>query len=266
MPNLTIMPRANKTTSKNISKKSNRAVTAKVSSPKKTPAKTVKATKKQPPSKKSRFSKQIAFSSIGTSFNKNKERIAHSLKTSKKSRLILGGIIIVALLLLIVPHLVIAMVDGRPITVFSYYSALDKKYGNDTKQQLISEQLIADEAQKRGVVVSDSEVNNQIKQIETQASGSGSLDQILAQQGLTRDEFVKQVKLQSMIKKMFAKGATVSSQEVDQYIAQNKSQLPDPVDNATRVSIKNQLSQQKLVSAFQTWLASASNSSRVIKF
>lgn len=224
--------------------------------PKKTP---VKAVKKQP-------IKLQSLASAISNFNKTTDKVIHSIKTNKNSRFILAGVIVVALLLLTVPHLVVAMVDGKPITIFSYYSALDKKYGNDTKQQLISEQLIANEAQRRGVTVSDDDINSQVKQIETQASGSGNLNQILAQQGLTRDEFIKQIRLQSMIKKMFAKEATVSSKEVDQYIQQNKSQLPDPVDDATKTSIRAQLEQQKLVQAFQTWLSQTSNSNRVVKF
>ena len=101
--------------------------------------------------------------------------------------------------------------------------------------------------------------------MEDQASGSANLNDILAQQGLTRADFEKQIKLQSLIKKMFDSEASVSSQEVDQYIEQNKSQLPDPVDDKTKQSIADQLKQQKLVQAFQTWLSSAQNSNRVIK-
>jgi foldase protein PrsA len=161
--------------------------------------------------------------------------------------------------------LAVAWVDGKPITIFSYYHALDQKYGKDTKDQMISEQLVTDEAAKRGVSVSQDEVNSQIKLLEDQASGSANLNDILAQQGLTRSDFEKQIKLQSLIKKMFDSEASVSSQDVDNYIQQNKSQLPDPVDDKTKQSITDQLKQQKLVQAFQTWLSGAQNSNRVIK-
>ena len=253
------MPRAKKAI-----KKTTKSVAAKVSSPKKTS----KVTTKKPVALKKTLqgSQALVFSSIGANVSKTAQRVVTSLKTNKKSRFILAGIVIVALFLLLIPHLVIAMVDGRPITIFSYYSELDQKYGADTKQQLVSEQLIQDEAQKRGVSVSDQEVQAQVNQIEAQASGSGNLDQILAQQGLTRDDFMKQLRLQAMIKKMFSKEASVSSAEVDQYIQNNKSQLPDPVDDKTRAGIVDQLQQQKLVQVFQSWLAQASSSNRVVKF
>jgi hypothetical protein len=202
---------------------------------------------------------------FGSRVTNLKDSYFKSLKTSNKSRAISAGVIIVALLLILLPHLAVAWVDGKPITIFSYYHALDQKYGKDTKDQMISEQLVTDEAAKRGVSVSQDEVNSQIKLLEDQASGSANLNDILAQQGLTRSDFEKQIKLQSLIKKMFDSEASVSSQDVDNYIQQNKSQLPDPVDDKTKQSITDQLKQQKLVQAFQTWLSGAQNSNRVIK-
>ena len=226
-------------------------------------AKPVKVDVKAPAKKE--VKNKAVFSDLGSRVSGTKEKLVKSLKTSTKARVIFGGIIVLALVLILLPHLAVAWVDGKPVSIFSYYSALDQKYGKDTKEQMISEKLVEDEASKRGVTVSDTEVSDQIKKLEDQASGSASLNNILAQQGLTRDEFTKQIRLQSLIKKMFASEATVSTQEVDQYIAQNKAQLPDPVDNATRASIQDQLVQQKLVQAFQSWLQTASSSNRVVR-
>src|SRR5574337_228370 len=119
---------------------------------KKTTKKEIKKTGKAKASvKRAQKSDVLDFSGVALNLNKTKEKVITSLKTNPRARVIFGVIIVLALLIILVPHLIVAMVDGKPITVFSYYHQLDQKYGNDTKQQLISEQLVEDEALKRGV-------------------------------------------------------------------------------------------------------------------
>lgn len=182
----------------------------------------------------------------------------------RNRKAVVSVLLVIVALVILIPHLVVAWVDKRPITAFDYYRTLDQKYGNDTKEQLISEKLVEDEASKRGIKADKTEIDSQIKKTEDQASGSANLDLALQQQGLTRSDFEKQVRLQILIKKMFQSEATVSSQEVDQYIEQNKDQLGEITDQS-RISIEDQLKQQKLLSAFRAWLQQAQQSNRVVR-
>ncbi len=190
----------------------------------------------------------------------NPQKIKKTIVDHKKAAISI--LVVILLLILILPHLAIAWVDNKPITIFEYYKDLDSKYGTQEKQQLVSERLVEDEASNRGIIVSDAQVNSDFQQAVTQASGSANLDQLLSQQGLNETDFRQQLRLQDLIKKMFAQQATVSSQEVDQYIVQNQDQFPT-VDAATKQQVEQQLSQQKLISAFQSWLQMAQQSSRV---
>jgi foldase protein PrsA len=182
----------------------------------------------------------------------------------RNRKIVIPLILAIALLIILLPHLVVAWVDKKPITIFEYYKTLDQKYGKDIKEQLISEKLIENEAQSRKVTLNNNEVSDQVKQTEDQASGSANLEMALEQQGMTRADFEKQVKLQILIKKMFEPEATVSTQEVEQYITQNAEQLGEVTDQL-RTSILDQLKQQKLIEVFRAWLEQAQQSNRVTR-
>lgn len=178
---------------------------------------------------------------------------------------VLGGIIIVVLAgYLAATKLVIAWVDHTPITFFQYYGVLNDRYGSQTKEQLIDEQLVLNEAAKRNVSVSQQEIDNQINTIKQQTAGEGDFNQLLAQQGLTMSELQRQVKLQLLIKKMFTSEASVSAQEVDAYIEANKDQYPEASAGAKQ-EVKDQLEQQKVVDVFRNWLAQQESGSRVTR-
>ncbi len=82
-------------------------------------------------------------------------------------------------------YLVVAWVDQTPITRFQLYSQLEKKYGSDITEQLITEDLIKNEAKKRNVDISDDEIKAELTKIEEQQGGPRKLDEIL---GLTKND------------------------------------------------------------------------------
>ena len=181
---------------------------------------------------------------------------------------ILGGLILLSLAYLANRYLVIAWVDNKPITKFELLSALDQKYGQDLREQLIVERLIESEAGKRGVTVSGQELNSQIKKIEDEQGGADKLNQILQLQGLSQSEFKKLVRLQIMREKMFGQGVTVSDDEVNRYIEQNKANLPGTNNDASseaklKDNVREQLRQQKINASFSSWLRDNLKSSRV---
>lgn len=167
--------------------------------------------------------------------------------------------------------LVVAWVDQKPITRFSYYDQLDKKFGKDLKEQLIVEALIESESAKRGLSATSQEVDEEIKKIEQEQGGASNLDQVLQMQGISRDELRRLVRLQILRQKMFADSTNVTETEVDNYIEQNKANLPEtePKDASATANLRNnvrkQLRQQKLNATFSSWLQDNLQSKRVIR-
>lgn len=167
-----------------------------------------------------------------------------------------------ALLALGSRYLVVAWVDNKPITRFEFYKSLDQKYGKDVKEQLIVERLIEEEAIKRGVRISDNDMNNEISKIEKEQGGKEKLDQILQIQNISNTEFRKLVRLQLLRQKMFGQNIEVKEDEVKKFLEENKEQFPE-VNDQVRNQVKEQLKQQKLGADFNKWLQDTLKSPRV---
>ncbi len=170
--------------------------------------------------------------------------------------------------------LVVAWVDQRPITRVQLLSQLEEKFGENLKDQLISEALIINEAKRRGVSVSEDEINKDFGQTEQQVGGKQMLLSLLARDGTTEEEFRKRIMLQILVQKMFSDGVNVSEDEINKYLEENKDSLPpealqadmsSTVSSQLRIEITDQLKNQKISQAFRTWLEDTKNSSRVIK-
>lgn len=184
----------------------------------------------------------------------------------KTGLLLVGAVVALALAVMAYKWLVIAWVDGKPLTRVALYQQLERRYGNDLKEQMIAETLIADEARRRGVTISDEELNAEYQKFVDQFGGAENIDATLQAQGINKDEFKNQIKLQSLIKKMFAPEATVSAEEVDAYITENQAQYAEATDAAkVKEEVTTQLSQQKLSQSFRVWLEQAQSSNRVIR-
>jgi hypothetical protein len=193
-------------------------------------------------------------------------------RVSKKLSLLVLLVGVIALVILLGnKFLVVAWVDKKPITRLEFYQGMEKKYGNDIKEQMIVEKLITSEASKRGVSVSEPEVSAEIKKFEDEQGGADKLNQILQLQGLSKDDLNRLVKLQLLKQKMFGADIKVSDDQVSQYMEQNKDQLPDlsSSDASTSAKIKGQIAdqikQQQINQNFQAWLTQNLQSNRVIR-
>ncbi|MBI3485555.1 SurA N-terminal domain-containing protein [Candidatus Daviesbacteria bacterium] len=190
-----------------------------------------------------------------------------SLPRNKKLPVIVLSVLVLAgLLFLISKWLVFAWVDKIPVTRVELYKRLDARYGKDIKDQIITEQLILNEARNRGVSVSNDEINAEYKKIQDQV-GAEMLTSLLSQQNVNENTFRDQLKFQILVRKMFSQNVSVSDDEVNKVIEQQASGSanPAPVDDKQKQEIKDQLLQQKISQNFKTWLQGALQSSRVIR-
>jgi foldase protein PrsA len=213
---------------------------------KKTPARKTKAedvSNEDAPGRKSFFTKKVTLSLV----------------------LVLG---VVALLFAAGKYMVVAWVDNKPISKLELYGELDKRYGEDLRQELIVEKLIVSEASRNRINVSNDEINSEISKIETQQGGADKLNQILEIQKISRDDFLKLVKLQLLKQKLFGKDINITDEEVNSYLETNKDALAagnQTVDDKFKEGVKEQLKQQKVNENFNKWLTENLAGSRVVK-
>lgn len=161
---------------------------------------------------------------------------------------------------------VVALVNGQPISRLNVIKNLEKRGGKDELSQLISQALILQEAKKdKNLVVTDQELNDAVKKIEESISKQGqNLDQLLQSQGMSRNDFLNQVRIQKIIEKKFAKDIKVTDQEIDDYIEKNKATIPETMKpEEVKTSVRQQLEQQKLAEKFQPWLGQLQKSAKI---
>jgi len=177
-------------------------------------------------------------------------------------------VVVVCVLYLLKGLFIAAIVNGTPISRFTVTSELEQKDGKQVLSNLVAQTLIEQEARRRHVSVSQKEVDDSVKTIEANLASQGqTLDEALATQGMTRADFMEQLKIQDLIEKMFSKEVKVTDKEVTDYIEQNKASIPsDLTGNNLNNSVRQQLLQQKLSTVFQDWLTDAQKNAKIMYF
>jgi hypothetical protein len=146
-------------------------------------------------------------------------------------------------------------------------SQLEKKFGSQVLDNLVNERLIMGGARQKGIFVTSDEIDKKVSEIEERLKGKITLDDALKAQGLTKEDFKRQIEIQVSIDKLFAKESTVSSKEIDDYISKNSQAFKSATDPA---QVKNQvndiLKQQKVSEAFDVWFEDIKKNAKVNKF
>lgn len=225
---------------------------------------------------------KIKKTSLGTTVNKEafvlnedmksalplKSKVTAFWKRFKNPRVYIPTIIVLLIILAIIfgqKLFFVAYVNGQPITRMAYYNALEQKDGSTVMQNLVMESLINQQASKKGIVVTSADVRNAEKNIEQQLSSQGqNLDSVLISQGLTKPEFEDQLRVQQQVEKLLGNKINITSKQIDDYIAQNKNSLPTTATgSALRSEVKQQLQQEQLTVAFQSFIANLEKNAHI---
>lgn len=163
---------------------------------------------------------------------------------------------------------VAAVVNGQPISRLEVVSQLEKQNGKQALSDLVVNSLIFQEAQKRHIIVSQSDVDADIKTIQDQLKAQGvTLPDALAAKGLTQSDLVDQIKLQKLLDKMVGSTVKVTDDDVQAYIDKNQSSLPqDLSEDDLKKQVKSQLEQQQLQDKTQAFVADLQKKAKIMYF
>lgn len=144
--------------------------------------------------------------------------------------------------------LVVAEVNGQPISRMDFTHLLEVQNGDQVLNELIAKTLILQEADRRHITVSQNEVSSRVQAFQKSlAKQSRTLDQYLTVNKKTMADFNDEVKLQIILEKLFSKDIQVTDKEVSDYIDQNKDNIPATINqNDLKIQVKQQLTNQKL--------------------
>lgn len=153
-------------------------------------------------------------------------------------------------------QVIVAMVNGKPITRFQVISELEKQGASQILDSLVTMELVNQAINKADVGVDNQEITDQMAEIETSlAAQDQNLDDILAMQNLTREDIEKDIKLNLQVDKILADKIQVTEEEVMEYFETNKEFLGEDANyGEMKEDIEAQVIQEKRSAAQQEWL------------
>jgi foldase protein PrsA len=161
-------------------------------------------------------------------------------------------------------YFVAATVNGSPISRLSVIQELEKQGGKTALDSLITQKLIENEANKQNIVVSEEELNAEMQKIEAQVTAQGgTLEQALAQQGMTVESLRNQVRIQQQMQKLLGDKVTVTDEEVQKYITDSKATIPAGEEESAKEQIRDQIRDQKLNQEAQVFITNLRNDAKI---
>jgi parvulin-like peptidyl-prolyl isomerase len=195
-------------------------------------------------------------------------KVCRNKKLPRFKSLVIVGLVLISAILFIRFFLVVAVVNGRPITRISLIKELEKQGGQSILDGLIEKSLIYQEAGKQNISISKEELDAEIKSIEDYIQEQGlSLDEALSMRGQTKSDLADQIKLQRLVEKILGEKISVSDEEIKAYFDENAS-LYDAGTKLETVKdqIKETLFQQKLSEEYYTWVEELKTKAKINYF
>ena len=162
-------------------------------------------------------------------------------------------------------NLIVASVNGLPITRFEVIKLLERQGGRQALDNLITRKLINQKARKLNISISQEEINVELDDLRGALEESGaSLEEALALQGQNLKGLTADIRLQKLVEKILADEIAVSDEEISNYFAENGDFFAeDATIEEVADQIKEQLTQEKLTTSFNDLLAKLREESSV---
>lgn len=190
----------------------------------------------------------------------------------KNRRTILIGILLIAAVLSILfifkGLFIAATVNGEPISRFTIIKELEKQGGRATLENLVTKKLISQEAKKRNIEISQSDIDQELNKITENLKTQGTtIDDVLTAQGMTKAQLNDEIKLQLSIRKMVGDDIKISDKEIDDFVKASKGQFAeDATEEDIRKQSTEQLKQQKLQQKTQEFIKSLQDNAKISNF
>jgi uncharacterized protein YfeS len=148
-------------------------------------------------------------------------------------------------------------VNGSSISRLSVIQELEKQSGKDALNMMITKKLIAEEIKKEKIVVSDEEVNAEVKKTEDQVvAQGGTLEAALTGQGMTLAALKEQIRINKELEQVLKDKVIVSDDEVNQYLSQSSPTASSKVStDEEKAQAREQITSQKFNQAASQWVS-----------
>ncbi len=181
-----------------------------------------------------------------------------------------AGFFLIAILLLTGIYfkrswLIVAIVDKQPIWRWQFNNTLSRQYGQSTLSQLIDQKLIDKAIKKAGIQASEKEIEEKVDETEKNLGGL-NLKEALEMQGISQEEFRKQIKDQIKIEKFLSEGIEITDEEIDKFIEENSQYFADKDKANQKDEAIENLQKQKMSEKYQEWHQELIDNTTIIRF
>lgn len=128
---------------------------------------------------------------------------------------------------------VVGTVDGAKVTKGELMKQLWFWNAPSTLQELLTQKMIENAANKAGVKVTSKEINVKVNEALKRMNMT-SVDQLLAQYKITKDRFLSSIKLSTMAEKTVQQSVKVSDAELSQWVKASHILIRFPQDEADK--------------------------------
>lgn len=143
-----------------------------------------------------------------------------------------------------------AKVNNTIITEGQYISKLKERDSGQTLDFLVTEELIKQEANKKGVAVTSEEVDQEFKKWKGSVGSEEQYKQMLEQYGMTEKQLKEQMKSSLLIEKILKDELKVTQEEMKKYYDENKDRFGtanfEEMKEKIEQMLVNQMKQEKI--------------------
>lgn len=187
----------------------------------------------------------------------------------QKYRVLIVAILAVSLIGLFLTNkglLIAATVNGKPIFRWSLNNVLVSRFGQQTLETMINEQLITDAADKAGVTVSPAEINTKEKELVASLGDNVNIEDLLKYQGMTKKDFDDQIRLQLTVQKILGKDMVISDSDVANFIATNSAAFRATDAAKLQEEARQVILENKVNEKLQPWFLELKEKAKIMKF
>lgn len=191
-------------------------------------------------------------------------RLCGMSKTSKIALVL--GVVILFLVALNRGLFISALVNGKPIFRWTVNATLMARYGKQTVDNMITERLIADEAKRAKVTVTQAEIDAKEQDILKSFGGNVTLDEVLQYQGMTKADFDEQIRLQMLLTKLIGKDIVITDEDIAAYRATNSATLVATDEAGLNAEAREAILTQQVGEKIQSWFTDLRSKAKIFTF